>query len=157
MEGNGGQYGNFGSNGNSIMLSNEDKYLVDDSGNYLFVGPFNAPSFLYYYGMVSGGTRPITITFGDLTEVDDPFYELSDPLTMTFEEVVGWAVFAEPVAAVTRTRWEAGLNNTGDIGGVPTRKGNLWPDFQLQEYGGAWYKVYISNYRTKFFVPVTVT
>ncbi len=138
------------------MLSNDDKYLIDDSGNYLFVAPFTAVSYKYYYGKVATGARPLTVTFGDLTEVDDPFYSLTDPLTMEFEFVVGWAVFAEPVAAVTRTKWEAGENNTGAIGGVPTKKGNLWPDFYLQEFEGAWYKVYVSNYRTKFFVPVTV-
>ena len=138
------------------MLTNEGKYLVDDLGRYLFVAPFEAVGFSWFYGQMGGMSRPATADFSVLTEVEDPTYSLTDPLTINFASGVGWQIFAEPVAAVTRTRWEAGLNNTGFIGGDIKRRGNLWPDPILQQYGGLWYKVYITNWRTEFFVPVTV-
>jgi hypothetical protein len=138
------------------MITNEGKYLVDDSGRYLFVAPFEAIGFSWFFGRASG-SRPAVADFSTLTEVEDPTYSLTDPLTITFDSGVGWQIFAEPVAAVTRGKWEAGLNNAGEIGGAVSRRGNLWPDPILQQYDGLWYKVYITNWRTEFFVPVTVT
>jgi hypothetical protein len=139
------------------MLTNDGKYLTND-GKYLDVADIEAASYSYFHGMIAGGSRPLLVNFGDLTEVEDALYSLTEPLEIPFTlETVGWAVFAEPVAAVTRVKWEAGLNNTGEIGGAVDRKGNLWPDFVLQQSGGVWYKVYISNWRTKFYISVTVT
>lgn len=138
------------------MIINEGKYLVDDLGRYLFVAPFEAIGFSWFYGKVTGGARPATADFSTLTEVEDPTYSLIDPLDINFDSGVGWQIFAEPVTAVTREKWEAGVNNTGDIGGAISRRGNLWPDPILQQYDGIWYKVYITNWRTEFFVRVTV-
>ena len=103
--------------------------------------------------MITGSLIPSTVNLSLLTEKE---YEPFDPvleLEITFPETVGWQVFAEPVEVVTRTKWRAGINNSGEIG----TSADLWPEPTLQQHNGAWYKVYVTNYQTVFFNPVTVS
>jgi len=128
------------------------KYLTN-SGKYLKNASLNAFSYVHYYGVITGSLIPSTVNFSLLTEKE---YEPFDPvleLEIAFPETVGWQVFAEPVEVVTRTKWRAGINNSGEIG----TSTDLWPEPTLQQYNGAWYKVYVTNYQTIFFNPVTVS
>lgn len=132
------------------------KYLTN-SGKYLKNAALTEFSYVHYYGVIEGVVRPATVNFSLLTEVEyDPFDPVL-PLEITFPEIVGWQVFAEPVEMPTRTRWEAGINNAGDIGPGPSQLSNLWSAPTLQQYNGAWYKVYVTNYQTIFFNTVTVS
>lgn len=127
------------------------KYLTN-SGKYLKNAALTEFSYVHYYGVIVGGVRSATVNFALLTEKEyapfDPVLELE----ITFPETVGWQVFAEPVEVVTRTKWEAWKNNFGKIGAST----DLWPEPTLQQYNGAWYKVYVTNYQTIFFNPVIV-
>jgi hypothetical protein len=128
------------------------KYLTN-SGKYLKNAALTEFSYVHYYGVIEGGVRTATVNFALLTEAEYEPFDAVLPLEITFPETVGWQVFAEPVEVVTRTKWEAGINNSGEIGAST----DLWPAPTLQQYNGAWYKVYVTNYQTIFFNPVTVS
>lgn len=132
------------------------KYLTN-SGKYLKNASLAEFSYVHYFGAIEGPLRPSTVNMSLLTEQEYTPFDTVLLLVITFPETVGWQVFAEPVEVETRTRWEAGINNAGDIGQGATQTTNLWPAPILQQYNGAWYKVYVTNYQTIFFHPVTVS
>ena len=100
-------------------------------------------------------TRP-TATQGLLTGAVKSVILSNGDIVLTFNSVNDdYIWFAVPSTSALFTKWYITALNTGNIGGVVSPGGNLFPDpatINLASPGSFWntisYRVYISNYRT---------
>jgi hypothetical protein len=90
--------------------------------------------------LITGGTKVVSSSNGTITI---NFNSTSDDYL--------W--FAIPTGSTLKTEWFVNSLNTGDIGGVVTSGGNLFPDPDVvsvttDNWSGVPYNVYVSNYQT---------
>ena len=106
----------------------------------------------YYFGLVPAiddeSVRPTEIDLAELTKVEQ---SPSAPLNLEFADYTGFQVLVLPVNAKSFNTWYIKSNDKGNIGGdVGDIYNNLFPDPELWMIDGAYYKVYITSYFTRF-------
>lgn len=125
--------------GNQIVTS-EGK-VVTYSGSVI------APMDRYYYGVLLGDERPISINFMNLIRVNESSNVPVLPLTYPY--IVGWHVLVEHITAPRRTRWTDGYSHETPIEGeYDDFNPFLFPEPFMTFHDGQYWRVYLTSYIT---------